>query len=96
MSSRTYGRGLVENDNVAGLGVDGNRELEPPRARDDEVIDRGAADVQAADTGDMTPEQRRTHTGTHSTPLALATEIPQQMGTRRGAGVVERGGLENR
>jgi hypothetical protein len=37
-----------------------------------------------------------THTGTQSAPLALATEIPPQMGTRRGAGVVERGGLENR
>src|SRR5262249_21874527 len=39
-------------------------------------------------------------TGAHSRPqatsLALAAENPPQMRTRRGAGVVERGGLENR
>jgi hypothetical protein len=37
-----------------------------------------------------------THRGTHSTPLAFSIENPPQTGTRRGAGVVERGGLENR
>ncbi len=37
-----------------------------------------------------------THSGTHAAPLAFSTEIPQQMGTWRGAGAVERGGLENR
>ena len=37
-----------------------------------------------------------THSGTHPAPIAFAVENPPQMGTRRGAGVVERGGLENR
>ena len=36
------------------------------------------------------------HTGPHPAPLAFSTENPPQTGTRRGAGVVERGGLENR
>jgi hypothetical protein len=34
--------------------------------------------------------------GAHYTPLAFSTENPPQTGTRRAAGVVERGGLENR
>ena len=35
-------------------------------------------------------------TGTQPTPLAFSDEISPQTGIRRGAGVVERGGLENR
>jgi hypothetical protein len=40
-------------------------------------------------------ESTGTHTGTQPTPLAFSDEISPQTGTRRGAGVVERGGLEN-
>jgi hypothetical protein len=41
-------------------------------------------------------EQRGANRGTRATPLAFSPENPPQTGTRRGAGVVERGGLENR
>jgi integrase len=48
--------------------------------------------ARSADGG----EERGAHRGAQPSPLALSVENPPQMETRRGAGVVERGGLENR
>jgi hypothetical protein len=61
-------------------------------SRLDALLENAARKARKADT---TPETG-THRGTHSPPLAFPVENPPQTGTRRGAGVVERGGLENR
>jgi hypothetical protein len=61
-------------------------------SRLDALLENAESQARSADAEDETG----THSGTHSTPLASAVEKYPQMNPRRGAGVVERGGLENR
>jgi hypothetical protein len=58
----------------------------------DTLLETAESKARSADAEESTG----THTGTQPTPLAFSIENPPQTGTRRGAGAVERGGLENR